>query len=211
MRPTKRLNTLHVYIDTNSYPRFIKMRPRKSDRQYLKYRSLKPDTRHTNVSEVLVLHRLDVFKSLPATMAQIYRDGVAVAVMSGGPREKGKLPYQVHSIWINPGLHIQMIREDEDKPDRIIPRTRVNPGILLAQSLVSITLIDQLLFIDKQPSITVTRLKRPAIVILPPDAIDRVPSVTIALVRLHRDSGLTVEPGEMSIEDEIRMLAKGVG
>ena len=184
---------------------------KRPDRRYLKYRSLKPDSRHTSVSEALVLHRLDVFKSLPATMAQIYRDGAAVAVMSGGPREKGKLPYQVHSIWINPGLHIQMIREDEGKPDRIVPRTRVNPGVLLTQSLVSITLINHLLFVDKQPSITVTRLNRPAIVILPPDAIDRVPAVTIALVRLHRESVGAVDADEMTIEDEIRMLARGVG
>ena len=185
---------------------------KRPDRQYLKRRSLKPDSRHEEVSDVLIQHRLDVFKNLPVIAPQIYRNGIALAVMTGGPREAGSPPYQLHSLWINPGLHLRLIREDESKPDRIAPRTRVNPGKLLPQSEMSISVIDRLLFVDKQPSITITRTRQPAFVILPPDAIDRVPAATIALVRIYRENKPDAIPQkpqpqpELTIDDEIRRL-----
>lgn len=184
---------------------------KRPDRRYLRNRSLKPDTRHDDVSDVLVQHRIDVFRNLPTIAPQIYRNGAALAVMTGGPREPGSPPYQLHSLWINPGLHIRLIKEDDNKHDRIVPRTRVNPGKLLPQSQTTVSTIDHLLFVEKQAAIVVTRNRQPAFVILPPDAIDRVPAATIALVRIYRENRPDVVPEkpqiqELSIEDEIERL-----
>lgn len=190
----------------------VKKARKRPDRRYLKTRSLKPDTRHEQVSDVLVQHRIEVFKSLATITPQIYRNGIALAVMTGGPSEAGKPPYQLHSLWINPGLHLRLIKEDENKPDRLTPRTRVNPGKLLPQSEMTVGAIDHLLFVEKQPSIVVTRNRRPAFVILPPDAIDRVPAATIALVRIYRENRPDAIPEkpqvqpELTIDDEIRKL-----
>lgn len=154
-------------------------------RRYRHLRSLKPDD-HWVVQGVVVWHRQDVFNHLALLSSQVYAHGAVAAVMKGGNREPGNLPYELSSIWINPALHRRLIREDENEPDFIIPRTKVNPGIAIKSGELKMRKLDHWLHVEGYACVLVMRHNLPGFVILPPDAADRIPQVTVKLVQLHR-------------------------
>jgi hypothetical protein len=178
-------------------------------RRYRHLRSLKPDN-HWVVQGVIVWHRLDVFKHLALLSSQVYAHGAVAVVMRGGDRESGNLPYEVSSIWINPALHRRLIREDENEPDFIIPRTKVNPGITIRAGELSSARLDHWLYTEGHGCVLMMRHNLPSLVILHPDAADRIPEVTVKLVQLHRANKEkhreSLRPNDDNIDEQIARL-----
>jgi hypothetical protein len=171
-------------------------------RRYRHLRSLKPDN-HWAVQGVVVWHRLDVFNHLALLSSQVYAHGAVVVVMRGGTREPGNLPYELSSIWINPALHKRLIREDENEPDFIVPRTKVNPGIAIKGSQLRPRKLDHWFHVEGHACVLVMRHNLPAFVILPPDAADRIPQVTVKLVQLHRANKEKLRESRPNDNDDI--------
>ena len=172
----------------------------------VRFKSVKPGLRSDDAVEVVLVDRRTITRQRYALLYRIHREGVVYACV-----DYGRASPELHSIWISTALHKTLILEDEGATG-IALNTKVNGGVLLPVELAKTDKVDSLLFGDRNPCIVLTRKQNPVAVVLPPDAIDRIPAVVVAMVTLRR--GQTKAPARaadapfISIEDEIEHLVK---
>ena len=172
----------------------------------VKFKSVKSGHKSDDAVEVVLVDYRAITRQKRDLLHRIYREGIVLAAV-----DYRQAPPELHSIWIGPALHKALILEDESST-AITLNTKVNGGVLLAENLVDFSKVESLLFGDRNPCIVLTRQYNPVAVVLPPDAIDRIPAVVVAMVTLRRGQpkapARTADAPFISIEDEIEHLVR---